>query len=62
MRVAGSIPEAVPRVRARRVWIGEEGIVEYVGSNLGWQYGEERGGYLRVDVWTAGDLGDGGGF
>lgn len=62
MRVAGSIPEAVPRIRARKVWVGEEGIVEYMVSNLGWQCREERGGDLRINIWTAGYLGDGGGF
>ena len=62
MRVAGSIKEAVPRVRARRVWVGEEGIVEYMVSNLGGKCGEERGGDLRIDIRTAGNLGNSGGF
>lgn len=36
--------------------------MEYVDSNLGWQCREERGGDLRVDVWTGSDLGDGSRF
>ena len=62
MRVARSIPEAVPRVWARGIWVGEKGIVEYMVANLSGQCGEKRGGDLRIDVRTTGDLGDGSGF
>ena len=50
------------RVRAGGVRVGEEGIIEYVVSNLGRHSGEERGGDLRIDIWATGDLGNGGGF
>ena len=49
-------------VGARRIWVGEKGIIEYVVPNLGWQFGEERGGDLGIDVWSAGDLGNGSGL
>ena len=50
------------RVRAGRVRVGEEGIIEYVASNLSRYSGEEWGCDLRIDVRATGDLGNGGGF
>lgn len=62
VRVARSIKKAMLRVRAGGIRVGEEGVIEYVVSNLSWHSGEEGGGDLRIDIWATGDLGNGGGF